>query len=128
MEQRPRLRPVRMGRMRAETRTAPDGTVYVRSLETLSDYPRTITDRLRHWAETTPDAIFLADRGENGEWRRVSYAQAWTTVRSLAQSLLPYRLSPEHPLLILGSEPSWRHSPISGFGPFLAPVLAMRVE
>ena len=101
MEQRPRLRPVRMGRMRAETRTAPDGTVYVRSLETLSAYPRTITDRLRHWAETTPDAIFLADRGENGEWRRVSYAQAWATVRSLAQSLLPYRLSPEHPLLIL---------------------------
>jgi hypothetical protein len=29
----------------------------------------------------------------------------------------------EHPLLILGYEPSWRHSPISGFGPFLAPLL-----
>ena len=29
----------------------------------------------------------------------------------------------EHPLLILGYEPSWRHSPISGFGPYLGPVL-----
>ncbi|HEV7276784.1 MAG TPA: feruloyl-CoA synthase [Devosiaceae bacterium] len=101
MEQKPQLRPVRMGRMRAEARTAADGTVYVRSLETLGDYPRTITDRLRHWAEATPEAIFLADRGEDGTWRRVSYADAWRTVRALAQSLLPYDLSPEHPLLIL---------------------------
>ena len=29
----------------------------------------------------------------------------------------------DHPLLVLGSEPSWRHSPISGFGPFVGPVL-----
>jgi feruloyl-CoA synthase len=101
MEQKPRLRPVRMGRMRAEARTAPDGTIHVRSLETLGDYPRTITDRLRHWAETTPDAVFLADRGDDGAWRRVTYADAWRTVRALAQSLLPHHLSPEHPLLIL---------------------------
>jgi ABC-2 type transport system permease protein len=29
----------------------------------------------------------------------------------------------EHPLLLYGSEPGWRHSPISGFGPFVGPVL-----
>lgn len=29
----------------------------------------------------------------------------------------------EHPLLILGYEPRWRHSPISGFEPFLGSVL-----
>ena len=28
----------------------------------------------------------------------------------------------EHPLLLLGSEPNWRYSPISGFGPYVAPV------
>jgi feruloyl-CoA synthase len=101
MEQGPQLRPVRMGRMRAEARTAAGGTVYVRSLETLGDYPRTITDRLQHWAETTPDAIFLADRGEHGDWRRITYAEAWRRIRSLAQSLLGAGLSAEHPLLIL---------------------------
>ena len=101
MEQRPRLRPVRMGSMRAEARTAADGSIYVRSLETLGDYPRTITDRLRHWGEATPDAVFLADRGDDGGWRRVTYAEAWKTVQALAQSLLHYELSPEHPLLIL---------------------------
>lgn len=29
----------------------------------------------------------------------------------------------EHPLLLVGSEPAWRHSPISGFGPFAGPLL-----
>lgn len=29
----------------------------------------------------------------------------------------------EHPLLLYGSEPGWRYSPISGFGPFVGPVL-----
>ncbi len=29
----------------------------------------------------------------------------------------------KHPLLLVGSEPNWRHSPISGFEPFLGPVL-----
>ncbi|HYR29056.1 MAG TPA: ABC transporter permease, partial [Thermoanaerobaculia bacterium] len=29
----------------------------------------------------------------------------------------------EHPLLIYGSDPGWRWSPISGFGPYVGPVL-----
>jgi hypothetical protein len=33
----------------------------------------------------------------------------------------------EHPLLILGYEPTWRHSPISGFGPYLGPLLWFRL-
>ena len=37
--------------------------------------------------------------------------------------ILAELLGIEHPLLILGYEPYWRHSPISGFGPFLGPVL-----
>ncbi|MGH7504494.1 MAG: hypothetical protein ACRELX_02535, partial [Longimicrobiales bacterium] len=41
----------------------------------------------------------------------------------LVVPLIPELLGIEHPLLIPGSEPSWRHSAIRGFGPFLAPVL-----
>ena len=55
-EQGLQLRPVRMGSMRAEAETRADGTIYVRSLEPLGDYPRSMTDRLEHWAATTPDA------------------------------------------------------------------------
>ncbi len=96
------LRSVRMGAMRAEFMQRDDGTFYVRSLETLGAYPRSMTDRLEEWARRTPDAVFLADRGgPDGAWRTISYAEAWQTVRSLAQAILDARLSAEHPLVIL---------------------------
>ncbi|HEY0918743.1 feruloyl-CoA synthase [Devosia sp.] len=99
---RPGLRPVRMGQMRAECVQRDDGTVYVRSLETLGDYPRSLTDRLAQWAQATPDALFLADRkGSDGSWRRLSYAEAWDMVRNLAQAVIDAGLSAEHPLVIL---------------------------
>jgi ABC-2 type transport system permease protein len=41
----------------------------------------------------------------------------------LAPRILAAQLGLEHPLVLLGSEPNWRYSPISGFGPFVAPVL-----
>ncbi|KFC71214.1 Feruloyl-CoA synthetase [Devosia sp. LC5] len=94
-------RPVRMGDMRAEVRTAEDGTHYVRSQEELAAYPRTMTDRLAHWALSDPDRVFLADRGQSGAWRRLSYGEAYARVRSLAQVLIDAGLSAEHPLLIL---------------------------
>lgn len=100
-EQGLHLRPVRMGSMRAEAETRADGTIYVRSLEPLGDYPRSMTDRLEHWAATTPDAVFLADRGEDGEWRTLTYGGANRLIRPLAQAMLDAKLSPEHPLLIL---------------------------
>ena len=100
-EQGLHLRPVRMGTMRAEAQTRADGTVYVRSLELLGAYPRSMTDRLAHWAAVTPDAVFIADRGEDGAWRTVTYAEANRLIRPLAQAMLDAKLSPEHPLLIL---------------------------
>src|SRR5687767_343726 len=100
-EQGQHLRPVRMGSMRAAAEMRADGTIYVRSLETLGSYPRSMTDRLQHWAAMTPDAVFLADRGEDGAWRTMSYAEANRLIRPLAQAMLHAQLSPEHPLLIL---------------------------
>jgi ABC-type transport system involved in multi-copper enzyme maturation permease subunit len=41
----------------------------------------------------------------------------------LATPLIGQLLGFQHPMLVLGSEPSWRYSPISGFGPFLGPLL-----
>lgn len=97
----PRLRAVRMGTLAATQRRMPDGTIYVEPVEALGPYPRAITDRLDHWARETPDAVFLADRGDDGQWRRITYAAAWEQVRRLASALLPFGLSPDHPLLIL---------------------------
>ncbi|MEO7222852.1 MAG: feruloyl-CoA synthase [Devosia sp.] len=97
----PRLRPVRMGSMRAEAETRHDGTTYVRSIEPLGPYPRTMTDRLDEWALRTPDAVFIADRGDDGGWRTLTYADASRTIRHLAQAMLDSSLSAAHPLLIL---------------------------
>jgi ABC-type transport system involved in multi-copper enzyme maturation permease subunit len=45
----------------------------------------------------------------------------------LVAPLLGELLGIEHPLLLIGSVPNWRHSPISGFGPFLGPVLSFQL-
>ena len=41
----------------------------------------------------------------------------------LVTPLISQLLNLEHPLLLIGSEPAWRHSTISGLGPYLGPVL-----
>ena len=94
-------RPVRMGDMRATLTEGPDGVLYVRSSETLGPYPRSMTDLLARWASERPDMVFLADRGPDGAWRQVTYAQAYETVQSLAQALLDAGLDADKPLLIL---------------------------
>ena len=97
----PGMRPVRMGDLAAELEERADGTLLIRPRARLGAYPRSMTDFLRHWARTEPDRVFLADRGPQGEWRRVTYAQALAKARSLAQFLIDSGLSAERPLMIL---------------------------
>ena len=70
-----RIRPVRLGEMHAERarrRRRHDLCALARAAWRLS--PR-LTDRLAHWAEATPDRVFLADRGEDGAWRTITYRE-----------------------------------------------------
>lgn len=78
-----------------------DGTLLLRPKAELAPYPRRVTDMLEHWAAKTPESIFVARRGADGAWQRVSYSQALERVRSLASGLAPLDLSAERPLLIL---------------------------
>ena len=94
-------RPVRMGEMRAGMTEGSDGVIYVRSSETLGPYPRAMTDILARWANERPDMVFLADRGPDGAWRRVTYAQEHASVQALATALLEAGLNADRPLLIL---------------------------
>jgi feruloyl-CoA synthase len=98
---RPPLRPVRLAPGETVVERKPDGTVYMRSPHPLGPYPRTLTERLEHWAQATPDRVFLAQRTPAGDWRTLSYAQALTQVRAVAQSLLKRGLSAERPIAIL---------------------------
>jgi len=96
-----RVRPVRVASLDAIVERRPNGVIYVRSPQRLGEYPARVTDRLEHWAVRTPDRIFLAQRGPNGDWQTVTYAQALARVRRLARGLLEQGLSPEKPLMIL---------------------------
>ncbi len=71
------------------------------SAEPLHGYPKRLTDRLLHWAKTVPERTLVAKRDQGGDWRRISYRDALTSARAIAQALIDLRLSAERPLAIL---------------------------
>ncbi|MBN8491221.1 MAG: feruloyl-CoA synthase [Burkholderiales bacterium] len=74
---------------------------HLRSLEPLQPYPARLTDRLEEWARHAPDRTQVAQRGPDGEWRRISYAQMLDRVRRIGQALAVRGLSAERPIAIL---------------------------
>lgn len=94
------IRPVRLGNMAAAADRRADGTVILRSVEPLADYPRAIVDALADWAAKTPDAVLIADRDGAG-WRKLTFAQVLDRIQPLAQALLDAGLSAERPLMII---------------------------
>jgi len=97
-----------------------DGAMLISAEAALGFYPRAVTDWLAHWAETTPDRVYLAQRTGAGDWRKVSYAEVWAKARSVAQALIDRGLTPERPVAILSGN-SIDHA-IFGFGAMLAGV------
>ncbi len=67
----------------------------------LGDYHRQVGIPLRQWAEKTPDRVYLAERDLNGEWRKLTYAEARRICDSLSQALLDRDLGPDRPVMIL---------------------------
>lgn len=84
-----------------EMRTDEAGVIYVKQTGELGEYPERLADRLCHWAKVDPDRLFLAARGTNDAWVKLTYGQALESARRLGEALTGYNLSPEHPLLIL---------------------------
>jgi len=79
-----------------------DGAYLMRPAEALRPYHRCVTQPLRSWAEATPERTFLAKRGADGQWRRLSYRQALDAVRRISQALLDRKdLSPERPVMVI---------------------------
>jgi feruloyl-CoA synthase len=102
------VRRVRMRTSGATLQHLPGGLMMIRPEEELKPYPKVLTDRLAHWAKASPDKTCIARRGAlagtqgyDGEWRRLTYAQAWESVRCIGQALLDRGLSAERPVAIL---------------------------
>jgi feruloyl-CoA synthase len=101
-----RYRPLRFGITRVQQKQGPAGAVYITADQALEPYARRMSDRLLHWAATSPDKIWMAQRerlgdGTTGAWRTITYAQAMSRARSLGQALLNAGLNQERPLAIL---------------------------
>ena len=56
---------------------------------------------LEEWARHAPERTQVAQRGPDGEWRRISYAQMLDRVRRIGQALAVRGLSPDRPIAIL---------------------------
>jgi len=91
IEDRPRLR----------TETRADGTMLIRQEAELGPFGRCMTERLMHWAEVSPDRVWLGERDGDDAWKTVTYAQGAAHVRAIGSALLERGISVERPLVIL---------------------------
>lgn len=94
------VRAVRLGGHAVSVRET-DGIYYIQPQEALKPYPDVLSQRLYENAERYPDRLFVSRRNAAGEWVGYTYAQALSAIRNIAQALLAYDLSVEHPLMIL---------------------------
>jgi feruloyl-CoA synthase len=107
----PKYRDFRYGVTRAVV-TQSGGNTLLRSENELEPYAERLTDRLIHWANTAPDRTWMARRGADGQWIKISYAEAWDKAQRIGQSLLDMGLSEDRPVAIL-SENSLEHALIA---------------
>ncbi len=87
--------------VRAEHRA--DESIILRSPIPLPVAPRAVGVWLEKWAQRTPEATFIAERGPDGaaDWIRLSYGAALRSARSVGQALLDLGLGPSRPVMVL---------------------------
>ena len=82
-------------------RRDPDGTIRAHSPHPLGPYPERLTEKLDFWAARAPERCFLAERDREGAWTRLTYGEARTRVRRIAQAFVQRGLSADRTVLIL---------------------------
>src|SRR3954452_7936262 len=92
----PALAPPRIVR-----REAAGGAFVLSSELPLEPYEDSLGLLLRRSARETPERTFLAERGGDDQWVKLSWGDANRRATAIAQALLDRRLGPERPLLIL---------------------------
>ncbi|MDF0602538.1 feruloyl-CoA synthase [Psychromarinibacter sp. C21-152] len=80
-----------------------DGTMLVWQTGALPPYPDRLSDKIHHWADAAPDRTWMAERGPDDAWIRVSYAELLGHIRAIGQALLDLGLTVDRPLVILSS-------------------------
>ena len=65
-----------------------DGTLVLRSPIAFETPQWSILDLIPEWAAKAPQRAFLAQRGRDGAWQRISYAELWQRVQSVGQTMI----------------------------------------
>jgi feruloyl-CoA synthase len=65
-----------------------DGSMLLRSPQKLGKYARCVTEWLSQWSDRAAERVFLAERNAAGTWRKLSYREAYGSVRRVGQALL----------------------------------------
>jgi feruloyl-CoA synthase len=80
---------------------AADGSLRCRSTEPLAPHDPSLARLFRAAVERNPGGLFLAERGADGGWRKLTYDAARKTVDALAHGLIDRGLTAERPVMIL---------------------------
>jgi feruloyl-CoA synthase len=78
-----------------------DGGMILRSTTPLEPYANSLGELLRYRATAAPERTFLAERDNDGGWRKIRYNETQDKVEGIAQSLLDRGLSPDHRVMLL---------------------------
>ena len=87
-----------------------DGTLILSSGLPADPAPPLIIDRLGKAAARRPDTTFLAERGVDGDWVKLSYGEAWRRTGAIASWLIAQGFGPGGPSVVILSENSIDHA------------------
>lgn len=65
-----------------------DGSIVLRNENPMDPPPRNVIEPLRQWADEKPHGTWLGERGGDGAWRRLTFAEAARAVNAIAQGLI----------------------------------------
>jgi feruloyl-CoA synthase len=82
---------------------AADGNVRISNRNHIGDFSSRVTERLEHWAATTPNRLLLSRRTEGG-WQEATDVDALDAACRIGQALLDRGLCRSRPVLILSGD------------------------
>jgi feruloyl-CoA synthase len=95
---------------RIAVRDTKEGVVYLSCAIPFEPGLPTLIDHLERAQDIRPDTVFLAERTQQREWRRLTYAQAWRHTAAIATWLIRNGFGPERPGVMILSENSIEHA------------------
>ena len=102
----PPFRPLPQKAPDIATRKMPDGTVYIDSNHRIGTLHRSIAHLFQERAKQHPERNFIGERiplegGKTGDWRFITYGEAYARAQAIAQALLSRGLNADTPLMVL---------------------------